>query len=56
MHAASDAEMGSRINAVEGSGEGNGFPDMIQAADPGYDSFDSHAEAAVGDAAVSAQI
>ena len=29
---------------------------MVEAADPGYDPFDSHAEAAVGDAAVTAQI
>jgi hypothetical protein len=29
---------------------------VIQAADPGYDSFDSHAEAGVGDGAVFAQV
>jgi hypothetical protein len=46
----------SRINSVEGSGEGDGLADMVQAADPGYDSFDAHAEAGVGDAAVFAQV
>ena len=29
---------------------------MVEAADPGYDSLDAHAEAGVGDAAVFAQV
>ncbi len=44
------------VNAVEGSGEGDGFADVVEAADPGYDSLDAHAEAGVGDAAVFAQV
>jgi hypothetical protein len=35
------------------SGEGDGFAEVVEAADPGYDSLDTlHAEAGVGDAAV----
>ena len=45
-----------RINSVEGSGEGDGFADVVEAADPGYDSLDAHAEAGVGDAAVFAEV
>ena len=45
-----------RINAVEGSGEGDGFADVVEAADPGYYSLDAHAEAGVGDAAVFAEV
>src|ERR1700678_535714 len=44
------------IDSVEGSGEGDGFADVVQAADPGYDSLDAHAEAGVGDTAVLAQV
>ena len=29
---------------------------MVEAAEPGYDSLDAHAEAGVGDAAVFAQV
>ena len=36
---------------AEGSGEGDGFADVVEAADPGYYSLDAHAEAGVGDAA-----
>ena len=46
----------SGIDSVEGSGEGDGFTDVVQAADPGYDSLDAHTEAGVGDAAVFAQV
>jgi hypothetical protein len=46
----------SRINSVECSGEGDGFADVVEAADPGYDSLDAHAEAGVGDAAVFAEV
>ena len=46
----------SRINPVQRSGEGDGFADVVEAADPGYDSLDAHAEAGVGDAAVFAQV
>ena len=44
------------VNAVEGSGEGDGFADVVQAADPGYCAFDPHAEAGVGDGAVAAEV
>jgi hypothetical protein len=44
------------VDSVEGAGEGDGFADVVQAADPGYDSLDAHAEAGVGDAAVFAQV
>ena len=45
-----------RINAIEGSGEGDGFADVVEAAEPRDDSLDAHAEAGVGDAAVPAQV
>ncbi len=45
-----------RVDAVEGAGEGDGFADVVQAADPGYAALDAHAEAGVGDAAVFAQV
>lgn len=44
------------INSVEGAGEGDGFADVVEAADPGYGALDAHAEAGVGDAAVFAQV
>jgi len=44
------------VDAVEGAGEGDGFADVFQAADPGYAAFDAHAETAVGDAAVFAEV
>jgi hypothetical protein len=34
----------------------DGFADVVEAADPGYGALDAHAEAAVGDGAVAAQI
>jgi len=34
----------SRVDAVEGSGEGDGFADVFQAADPGYAALYAHAE------------
>src|ERR1700733_13382657 len=45
-----------RIDSVEGSGEGDGFADVVEAAEPGYYSLDAHAEAGVGDAAVFAEV
>jgi hypothetical protein len=45
-----------RVDAVEGAGEGDGFADVVEAADPGYGSLDAHAEAAVGNAAVFAEV
>ena len=33
-----------RINPVQGSGEGDGFADVVEVAEPGYDSLDAHAE------------
>src|SRR5271170_5434246 len=33
-----------RIDSVEGSGEGDGFADVVEAADPGYYSLYAHAE------------
>ena len=41
---------------MEGPCEGDGFADVVEAADPGDDTLDAHAEAAVGDAAVAAQV
>jgi hypothetical protein len=32
------------VDAVEGAGEGDGFADVFQAADPGYAALDAHAE------------
>ena len=40
------------IDAVEGAGEGDGFADVFEAADPGYAALYAHAESGVGDAAV----
>src|ERR1700734_1218086 len=45
-----------RINAIQCSGEGDGFADVVEAADPGYCAPDAHTEAGVGDAAVFAQV
>ena len=45
-----------RVDAVEGPGEGDGFANVVEAAEPGHDSLDAHAEAGVGDAAVFAQV
>ena len=47
---------GSGVDAVEGSGEGDGFADVVQAADPGDGTLDAHAEAGVGDGAVAAEV
>ena len=44
------------IYAIQRSGEGDGFADVVEAAEPGYYSLDAHAEAGVGDAAVLAQV
>ena len=44
------------VDAVEGAGEGDSFADVVEAADPGYGAFDAHAEAAVGDGAVFAEV
>src|ERR1035437_7579539 len=41
---------------MEGAGKGDGFADGVQAADPGDDALDAHAEAAGGDRAVAAQV
>ena len=41
-----------RVQAMQHAGEGDGFADVFQAADPGYGSLDAHAEAGVGDAAI----
>jgi len=46
----------SRVDAMEGAGEGDGFADVVEAADPGDDALDAHAEAAVRDRAVAAQV
>jgi hypothetical protein len=46
----------SWVDAVEGSGERNGFADVVEAAYPGYGALDAHAEARVRDAAVAAQV
>ena len=36
--------------------EGDGLPYVVEAADPGYGALDAHAETAVGDAAVAAEV
>jgi hypothetical protein len=36
--------------------EGDGFADVVEAADPGHGAFDAHAEAPVGDGAVAKQV
>jgi hypothetical protein len=41
---------------VEGASEGDGFTNVVQAADPGYGALDAHAEAAVGNAAVTPEV
>ena len=46
----------SGIDSVEGAGEGDGFADVVEAADPGYGSLDAHAEAGVGDAAAEVEV
>src|SRR5450755_3068666 len=45
-----------RIDSVQGSSEGDGFADVVEAAEPGYDALDAHAEAGVGDGAVAAEV
>src|ERR1035438_4419439 len=45
-----------RIDAVQGAGKGDGFPYMVEAADPRDRALNAHAEAAVGNAAVAAQV
>jgi hypothetical protein len=42
----------SWVDTIEGSGEGDGFADVVEAAEPRYYSLYAHAEAGVGDAAV----
>jgi hypothetical protein len=37
-----------RINAVQRSSEGDGFADVVEAADPGYDSLDALRSRSVG--------
>jgi hypothetical protein len=44
------------IDSIEGSGEGDGFADVFQAADPGYAALYAHAETRVRDAAVFAEV
>ena len=44
------------VNAIERPCKRNGLSHVIKPADPGYGSFDSHAEAGVGDGAVLAQV
>jgi hypothetical protein len=46
----------SGVNAVEGAGERDGFTDVVEAADPGNGALDPHAESAVRDAAVAAEV
>ncbi len=41
----------SRIQTVQHSWKRDGLADVFETTDPGYRSFDSHAEAAVRDAA-----
>ena len=45
-----------RINPIQRPREGNRLADVVEAADPGCDSLDAHAEAAVLDGAVLAQV
>lgn len=45
-----------RVNPIERPGEGDRFSDVVEVAEPAYDSFDAHAEACVGDGAVAAQV
>ena len=47
---------GLRVDAVEGSCEGDRLAHMIQSSDPGDGALDAHAEAGVGNAAVAAQV
>jgi hypothetical protein len=46
----------SGVDAVEGAGEGDGFADVVEAADPGDDALNAHTEAAMRDGAVAAEI
>ena len=46
----------SGIDAVQGAGEGDGFADVLEATDPRDAALDAHAEAAVRNAAVLAEI
>jgi hypothetical protein len=41
---------------MEGAGEGDGFADVVEAANPCDRALDAHAEAAVRDAAVAAEV
>src|ERR1700761_8420148 len=45
-----------RVDAVQRSRKRDRLPDVIQSADPSHSALDTHAEAAVRDAAVLAQV
>jgi len=45
-----------RVEFVQHTRERNGFPDVVQTTDPGYNPFDSHPEAGVGDGSVPPEI
>ena len=47
---------GSGVHPVQEAGKGDGFPDVVQAAEPGHQALDAHPEAAVGHAAVAPQV
>ena len=45
-----------RVEFVQHTWKRNGFPDVVQTTDPGYNPFDSHPEAGVGDGSVPPEI
>src|SRR5213594_931399 len=45
-----------RVEFVQHTWERNGLPDVVQTTDPGYNPFDSHPEAGVGDGSVPPEI
>ncbi len=46
----------SGVHPVEHPGEGDGFADMINAANPGHDALHAHSETGVGHASILAQV
>src|SRR5207249_11998693 len=45
-----------RVEFVQHTWERNGFPDVVQTTDPGYNPFDSHPEAGMGDGSIPPKI
>ena len=48
--------LGSGVDPVDEAGEGDGLPNVVEAAEPGHQALDAHPEAAVGHAAVAPEV